>query len=124
MDKAEIIARTLTQMNRTTAHQPPYCEEQDEEEFIVSILQDALPDGDIRTCEDFAHLSVQCCDICHGHYAHYELSLIELPDGGKAWVCHAVKQTLYPERYRSSQESKQMLKTIFREPDDSVNQSS
>jgi hypothetical protein len=93
MDKAEIIARTLTQMNRTIVNQPPFSDEPDEEEFIVSVLQDMLPDGDIRICEDFRHLNVDCCQVCHEH-PHYELSLIELQDGGRAWVCDAVKQAL------------------------------
>lgn len=96
MDKAEIIARTLTQMKRTFVNQPPHSYEPDEEEFVVSVLQDALPNGDIRTCEDFGHLDVECCGVCH-EIPHFELSLIELPDGGKAWVCHAMKQALNPE---------------------------
>ena len=37
-------------------------DEQDEEEFVTSVLQDRLPDGDIKTCEDFQHLNVKCCN--------------------------------------------------------------
>jgi hypothetical protein len=109
MDKAEIIARTLARMNRTMVHQPPISVEPDEEDFVISVLQDSLPEGDVRTCDDLQNLNVVCCEICHEN-PHYELSLIELPDGGKAWLCDAVKQALHPERYRSSEETEQMLR--------------
>ena len=35
----------------------------------------------------FAHLpapEVECCDTCHHFYPHYEMNLIDLPDGSKA----------------------------------------
>jgi hypothetical protein len=60
MDKAEIIARTLTRMNRTMAHQPPISVEPDEEGFVISVLQDSLPEGDLSTCDDFQNLNVVC----------------------------------------------------------------
>jgi hypothetical protein len=45
-----------------------------------------LPDGDIKTCEDFRRLDVVYCETCHHFYPHYEMSVIDLPLGGKAWV--------------------------------------
>src|SRR5579872_5078322 len=52
----------------------PVNDEQDEEGFIISVLQDVLPHGvDIRTCEDFKHLGVVCCEMCH-----------DFDNGGKA----------------------------------------
>lgn len=121
MNKAQIIARTMKDMAPIGLQtEPPFSDEQDEEEFIISVLQDVLPDGmDIKVCEDFKHLNVQCCETCHEFYPHYDMSLIDLPDGGKAWVCDTVKRALYPEKYqalqewsRNSPESK-LLREIF-----------
>ncbi|HYW39326.1 MAG TPA: hypothetical protein VE957_14525 [Terriglobales bacterium] len=54
-------------------NEPSYSDEQDEEKFIISVLQNVLPERDIKTCEDFEHLAVECCEICHGNYGHYEM---------------------------------------------------
>lgn len=96
MNKAEIISKTLKAMMLVSpVQQSPFSEEQDEEALIVSILQDVLPNGvDILTCEDFKHLGVQCCDSCHD-FPQYDMSVINLPYGGKAWVCDTVKLALY-----------------------------
>jgi hypothetical protein len=32
------------------------------------------------------------------------MSVIDLPDGGKAWACDAVKWAIYPEKYRELQD--------------------
>jgi hypothetical protein len=105
MNKAEIISKTLNAMNLI----PPEhrFEEQDEEAFIISVLQDRLPtdaDIDIRTCEDFQHLKVECCTTCHNSYPHYEMKLIMLTDGSPAWVCETMKLALYFEKYRELQQ--------------------
>jgi hypothetical protein len=104
MTKAEIIAKTMKDMPPIQVQtDPPFSEEQDDEEFIISVLQDVLPDGvDIKVCDDFKHLNVECCETCHEFYPHYDMSLIKLPDGGKAaWVCDTVKWALYPEKYQA-----------------------
>jgi hypothetical protein len=54
----------------------------------------------IRTCEDFPHLKVECCPTCHHFYPHYEISVIDLPNGGRAWVCDTVKWAIYSEQHR------------------------
>ena len=100
MNKADIISKTLRDMRAISLQAEPPFDEPDEEEFVVSVLQDALPEGDIRTCEDFPHLNARCCETCHHLYPHYDMSLIELPGGGKAWVCDAVKGALCPQKYR------------------------
>jgi hypothetical protein len=106
MNKTDIISKTLTDMRLILLNpEPPFSEEPDEEEFIISVLQDVLPEGvDIRLCDDFKHLGVECCETCHNFYPHYDMSLIELPGGEKAWVCDSVKWALYPEKYRELQE--------------------
>jgi hypothetical protein len=97
----------------------PYSEAPDREEIVIAELQKRLPDTDIKTCEDFRHLNVVCCDTCHTFYPHYEMSLIDLPDGTKAWVCDPVKWAIYPEQYQKLQEWKQnspegnLLRRIF-----------
>jgi hypothetical protein len=103
-------------------HEPPYSDEHSEEEFIISVLRDRLPESvDIKTCEDFRHFNVECCNTCHNFYPHYEMSVIDLPDGGKAWVCDTVKWAIYPEKYRELQERSRnspegkLLREIFGE---------
>jgi len=77
----------------------------DEPEYqtiVIAELYRKLPDGvEIKTCEDFRHLNVECCDTCHNFYPHYEMRVIDLPDGSSAWVCDAVEWAIYPERYQA-----------------------
>jgi hypothetical protein len=94
MLKAEIISKTLNDMNRALPAQESYSEEPDYEEDVIETLESRLPDGDIKTCEDFKHLNVVCCETCHEFYPHYEMSVVELPDGGHAWVCDVVVAAL------------------------------
>jgi hypothetical protein len=97
--KNEIIEKTLKEIGpRLEEHEEPYSEEPDFEEIVIAELQGKLPDTDIKTCEDFRHLNVTCCDTCHTFYPHYEMSLIDLPDGTKAWVCDPVKWAICPEQ--------------------------
>jgi hypothetical protein len=114
MTKNEIIEKTLKDMNLP---EPTY------DEIVVAELQRRLPDTEIKTCDDFKHLNTVCCETCHTFYAHYDMNLIDLPDGAKAWVCDAVEWAIYPERYqqlqdwsRNSVEGK-LLRRIFGEQD-------
>jgi hypothetical protein len=43
------------------------------------------------------------------------MSQIDLPDGGKAWVCDTVMWAIYPEKYRELQEGMSLLKQAFGE---------
>ena len=80
MTKAEIIAKTLGSMKLN--------DEPDYQTIVIAELQRKLPAGvEIKTCEDFRHLGVECCDTCHNFYPHYEMQVIQLPDGSPAWVC-------------------------------------
>ena len=92
MTKAEIIAKTIRDMAQKYGPDEEY-----EAEVIIPTLNDRVPEGDSKTCENFTHLNVGCCETCHTFYAHYEMDVVELPDGGKAWICHAVKNALFPE---------------------------
>src|SRR6266436_729320 len=90
--KNEIIDKTLKEIGpRLAGREGPHIEELDYEEIVIAELQEKLPDPDIKTCDDFRHLNVPCCDTCHTFYPHYEMSLIDLPDGAKGWVCDPVK---------------------------------
>lgn len=62
MTKAQIFEKTLKAMNLVPPeHESPRSEEQEEDEaFVISVLNDRLqgdPAIDIRTCEDFKHLT-------------------------------------------------------------------
>jgi len=118
MTKADIIAKTMKDMTPIGLKtESPFSDEPDDEEFIISVLQDVLPDGvDIKVCDDFKHLNVECCETCHEFYPHYDMSLIDLPGGSKAWVCDAVKWALYPEKYQAVDSPEgRLLRRIFGE---------
>jgi hypothetical protein len=91
--KNEIITKTLAEMNQDRdfgGSKLDPGEELDHEELVIVTLREKLPDDDVRTCEDFNGLNAQCCDICH-LYPHYDMCLENLPTGGKAWLCCAVR---------------------------------
>ena len=122
MTKNEIIEKTLKEIGpRLKKHEVPYREASDREQIVITELQKRLPETDIKTCEDFRHLNVTCCDTCHTFYPHYEMNLIDLADGAKAWVCDPVKWAIYPDQYQKLQEWAQnspegkLLRQIFGE---------
>lgn len=93
MKKADIIAKTIHDMARKHERDAQY-----KAEVVVPTLNERVPEGDSKTCEDFKHLNLECCETCHTFYAHYEMDAVDLPDGSKAWICHAVKSALIPEK--------------------------
>jgi hypothetical protein len=90
--KADIITKTLADMAHKHEGDPDYVAA-----VVLPALNERVPEGDSKTCGDFKHLDVECCDTCHTFYAQYEMEAIDLPEGGKAWVCHAVRCALFPE---------------------------
>lgn len=119
MLKAEIISKTLNGMNLALPAQESYSDEPEYEEDVIKTLETRLPDVDIKTCQDFKHLNVECCETCHEFYPHYDMSLIELPDGRKGWVCDAVRWAIYPEEYQrlkdTNSEMSKLLRQVFGE---------
>jgi hypothetical protein len=95
MTKNDIVQKTLRDLGLTALRpHPPYSDEPELEAYLM----DRLPDGeDIKTCEDFQHLGATCCEVCHYSYPHSDMYLIDLPQGGKAWVCDQVRWALFPE---------------------------
>ena len=93
MTRAELIEHILKKIGPfPLENDPPYNDEPDYEEDVLAALQVRLPEGvDIKTCGEFRHLGVECCELCHGDYAYYDMSVIELPDGTMAWVCDPIK---------------------------------
>lgn len=84
MNKTDSIAKTLREIGTISLQtEPASSDEQDDEELIISILQDVLPaDVDMRIYKDFRHLNALCCETCHNFCPHYDMTLIDLPDGG------------------------------------------
>lgn len=120
MTKREIIEQILkdfrTQANKSRT---PFSDEADYEKEIVEALETSLKgietDANIRTCEEFSYLNVECCQTCHTFYAHYEMSLIELESGGNAWICCAMDRALNPgklKRLEQSPEYKQIVSML------------
>ncbi|MDP9159615.1 MAG: hypothetical protein M3O09_05225 [Acidobacteriota bacterium] len=95
MTKNDVIEKTLREAApRMATYELPYDDGIDEDEVIIAELDSRLPDTDLKTCSDFAHLGVNCCETCHKFYPEYEMSVIRLPDGETAWVCDPVKDAL------------------------------
>jgi hypothetical protein len=120
MKKAEIIAQILEDIRSiSTGEKTDFSDEPDYEEIVIGALEASLKEieggKNIRTCSDFGHLNVHCCETCHFFYPHYEMSLVDLEDGGNAWICCAMDRVLNPQR-RSRLESSaeyKMLEMIF-----------
>jgi hypothetical protein len=94
LTKQEIIAKTLKDVRE---HQGIDRLNLEYEEDVITTFNELLPDGDIKTCEDFKHFNVECCDTCHGFLPETEMYLVDLPEGGKAWICCPVHSELFPE---------------------------
>jgi hypothetical protein len=94
MTKNEIIEKTLKAVRE---HQGVDRLDLEHEAYFVTTLKERLPDGDIKTCEDFKHLTVECCETCHTFLPETEMYLVELPEGGKAWICCPVHSALFPK---------------------------
>ena len=106
MTKAEIVERTLSQISYRV--NPPPEEIADcinidgYDDFVIATLNEMLPTGDIKTCEEFTELGVKCC---HTYYPHLEMTLVTLTDGSKAWICCSLRTALL-ETGRSRHEGK------------------
>jgi hypothetical protein len=98
MTKQEIIALTLQQIEYR--QNPPPEEIADcvgiegYDDFVIAELNEQLPEGEIKTCEDFKHLNVECCETCHRYYPHFDVKLVTLPDGSTAWICCRLRTAL------------------------------
>ena len=104
LKKAAIIAKALADMKNVSLHEElSLAIDSDEEEIAIQALEAKLgevePDRDIRTCSDFSHLRTECCVICHTFSPHYEMSLLDVEDGGKAWICCAMDRALNPQKH-------------------------
>jgi hypothetical protein len=104
MTRDEVIQKTLRNMNMVSDAGDRTCDEETYSQ-VVGHLRARLPEGvDIKTCDDFKHLGAKCCDTCHHFYSESEMKFIDLPDGGKGWVCDQVEWAIYPERERELEE--------------------
>ena len=98
MTKQEIITLTLQQIEYR--QNPPPEEIADcvgiegYDDFVIAELNEQLPEGEIKTCEDFKHLNVECCETCHRYYPHFDVKLVTLPDGSTAWICCRLRTAL------------------------------
>lgn len=79
------------------------------EQYLLTELERSLrhvePDQDLPTCADFAHLEVKCCRICHVDYPQYELAVVELESGGRAWLCCSLDRALNPSKHAAMEQS-------------------
>ncbi len=115
MTREQIIEITRRELNLLPSS-GPHKEANDDAmhtPIIIAALQLALPDTEIKTCQDFKHLNVPCCPLCHTYVRLDKMELIDLPDGGKAWVCHAIQWAIFPERSQAGAETAGEPETPF-----------
>jgi len=87
MTKAQIIEKTLAEVSaRTTGSGIPSWVRARWVGAVRAELESTIPEGEIKTCEDFGFLHITCCHSCHGHAPDSGMTLIKLPRG-TAWVC-------------------------------------
>jgi len=108
MSKAEIILKSLEEMGLLSLSErdPRSGEKIRRIPLVIAELQLMLPDGEITTCGAFRALGAGCCDACHTDPLH-GMTLRDLPDGSKAWLCCAVEVASSPEPYPVFHERKQ-----------------
>jgi hypothetical protein len=97
MIRSEIIQRTIESMG---IEEDSYADPADSariERFVdhlIATIAEQLPDGDIKTCDDFEDLGVACCNGCHYYHPETGMRLVTLPEGSKAWICCALRTAL------------------------------
>ena len=91
MTRSDIIELTIERMGieENYSHTDPADSVHIEDfvDHVIASLAQQLPDGEIKTCDDFKSHGVQCCDGCHLYHPHTGMKLVTLADGGKAWLC-------------------------------------
>jgi hypothetical protein len=105
MNRDQIIVKTLEEMHLYEG--PVEYEEPDgadlaaeyDRDIVIPEMKKRLPDGEITTCAEL-RLEVECCESCHGYYPHYDMHVVDLPDGRIGWICCAVRRVLF-RRQRS-----------------------
>jgi hypothetical protein len=113
MTRQEIIELTLQQVEYRRCSTPEGIEANDE--IVIPELDRRLPEGDIKTCEDFKYLNVECCDTCHTFYPHYDMYLVTLPDCSRAWICCTVRSAVLGLKEPSEEEIRGLFGGKIRE---------
>jgi hypothetical protein len=84
MKRSEIIRKTLSEMDWPS----------DYVTIATAELEKRLPNKEFRVCGDFSTATGDCCEPCHTSHPHYDMMVVELPDGVLGWVCCAVAQRI------------------------------
>lgn len=68
---------------------------------VIATLEKKLagvqPNLDIPTCDDFAHLGVECCSVCHIDYPEWELDLVKSSSEDKhGCAAHSIVLSIRP----------------------------
>jgi hypothetical protein len=93
-DERGIIQTTIQAMGLDNASLTP---ENEEYRAVVeaTLIERLPPRTNFKTCKDFEHLAVGCCENCRSIYEHYEMELEDLPSGEKAWICCSLHSALF-----------------------------
>src|ERR1017187_7729332 len=97
MTKGEIIEGVLKEFTASSIEDDPEYE-QLAIDHLDEVFREEDPYIDIRTCSDFSHLGIECCDTCYHFTPGFEMKLDDIESGGKAWICCAMSRALNPNR--------------------------
>jgi hypothetical protein len=115
--KDEIIQMTIQAMGLDNSPLTP--ENEEYRAVVEATLMERLPLGtNFKTCKDFEHFAVGCCEYCHSIYEHYEMELEDLPSGEKAWICCSLHSALFESAKGMDQSQEEVDLEHFLELDD------
>jgi hypothetical protein len=78
------------------------------------------PDLDIPTCQDFAHLEVESCPVCHIEYPEWELAIVEIESGERGWLCCSLDRALNPSKNAAMEQShdwQELVRSVSDDPE-------
>ena len=89
-------------------------------------MQSPSPDRtrlEIPTYVNFIHLDVECFPNCHFDYPQFELAIVVIESGGRAWLCCSLDCVLNSSKRAVIEESpnwKDLMRSFGESPDSSA----
>jgi hypothetical protein len=101
MTKDEIIQTTLRaiRQERALLTGGETGDDDWDDDIVIAMLTERLPEQDFKTCADFGELGVECC------HTYIE----DLPSESKAWLCCFVRSALRGEKSLAQEDLQQLV---------------
>jgi hypothetical protein len=111
MTKDEIIQTTLRaiRQERALLTGGETGDDDWDDDIVIAMLTERLPEQDFKTCADFGELGVECCHTCHTFSPDREMYIEDLPSESKAWLCCFVRSALRGEKSLAQEDLQQLV---------------